>query len=98
MCHVLRCRDGTCIPPSWACDGSAQDCADGSDEAAALCAARACLPGGFRCSNHRCLYRRSGQQHVAAVCDGRDDCGDGSDEDAHLCKRAGDGFTGRTVG
>ena len=78
--------DGTCIPPSWVCDGSDQDCPDRSDERAALCAARACLPGGFRCHNHVCLYPDGAGRPLTALCDGQDQCGDGTDEYPHLCE------------
>ncbi|KAF0300268.1 Prolow-density lipoprotein receptor-related protein 1 [Amphibalanus amphitrite] len=83
--HQFRCMDGTCIPPSWVCDGSDQDCPDRSDERAALCATRACLPGGFRCHNHVCLYPDGAGRPLTALCDGQDQCGDGTDEDPQLC-------------
>uniref|UniRef100_A0A671XQX9 Low density lipoprotein receptor-related protein 8, apolipoprotein e receptor n=1 Tax=Sparus aurata TaxID=8175 RepID=A0A671XQX9_SPAAU len=85
----FACKNGQCVPARWRCDGE-PECADGSDEADAICSRQTCPPekfdcGGaaskcacpskdFQCRNGKCVA-------PIFVCDGDDDCGDASDEE-----------------
>ncbi|TPP57800.1 Low-density lipoprotein receptor [Fasciola gigantica] len=70
------CRDGTCLPQSYFCNGR-PDCRDGSDEQPPHCEAPiGCRSDEFRCYSGECI-------DVRRRCDGRGDCRDGSDE--HGC-------------
>ena len=68
----FSCRDGSCVPREFLCDGTA-DCLDGSDEVEADCRG-SCTSKERLCG--------SGQKCISAVywCDGDRDCEDGSDE------------------
>ena len=61
-----------CVSNDYVCDAD-DDCRDGSDETAALCADATCSPSSFVCANGRCVSPR---WH----CDFDNDCGDNSDE------------------
>lgn len=67
------CSNGQCIWSRYVCDMD-NDCGDGSDESATLCADRTCEPSSFVCRNGRCInpYYR---------CDFDNDCRDMSDEE-----------------
>lgn len=67
------CSNGQCIWSRYTCNMN-DDCGDGSDENATLCADRTCEPSSFVCRNGRCInpYYR---------CDYDNDCGDMSDEE-----------------
>ena len=36
QCEGISCRNGQCLPASWACDGD-KDCSDDSDEEQSVC-------------------------------------------------------------
>ncbi|XP_039555259.1 low-density lipoprotein receptor-like, partial [Passer montanus] len=75
----FRCRDSSCVPRLWLCDGE-RDCRDGEDEeegGEGRCAPRPpapCPPLQFSCGSGECVTRRW-------RCDGSPDCRDGSDEE-----------------
>jgi len=66
---MFACGSGECIPSTAVCDGLVTDCADGSDEAAALCGTTGtggttgCVAGQFECDNGQCIP-------AGSVCDG----------------------------
>jgi low density lipoprotein-related protein 2 len=64
----FECADGTqCVDPTLTCDGT-DDCTDGSDEAASLCAA--CDPATeYECADGECVTGDSSLE-----CDGTEDC------------------------
>lgn len=72
-----QCLDGGCIDITQQCDGPA-DCADRSDETAALCFGTSCPAWSFSCAYGACV---SGDKR----CNGKADCADGSDELPSMC-------------
>uniref|UniRef100_A0A671XQT0 Low density lipoprotein receptor-related protein 8, apolipoprotein e receptor n=1 Tax=Sparus aurata TaxID=8175 RepID=A0A671XQT0_SPAAU len=87
----FACKNGQCVPARWRCDGE-PECADGSDEADAICSRQTCPPEKFDCGGAASKYAKAcpskdfqcrNGKCVAPifVCDGDDDCGDASDEE-----------------
>uniref|UniRef100_A0A8D0ADV6 Low density lipoprotein receptor-related protein 8, apolipoprotein e receptor n=1 Tax=Sander lucioperca TaxID=283035 RepID=A0A8D0ADV6_SANLU len=70
----FACKNGQCVPARWRCDGE-PECADGSDEADAICR-QTCPPEKFDCGGaaSKCVS-------LSWRCDGERDCENGADED-----------------
>ncbi|MCJ8732490.1 hypothetical protein PDJAM_G00211960 [Pangasius djambal] len=73
----FECRNQRCVRAAWKCDGD-DDCLDGSDEDAHVCANHSCTLDQFKCPNNRCIPKRW-------LCDGTNDCGDNEDESNKTC-------------
>uniref|UniRef100_A0A8D0DE69 Low density lipoprotein receptor-related protein 8, apolipoprotein e receptor n=1 Tax=Sander lucioperca TaxID=283035 RepID=A0A8D0DE69_SANLU len=71
----FACKNGQCVPARWRCDGE-PECADGSDEADAICSRQTCPPEKFDCGGaaSKCVS-------LSWRCDGERDCENGADED-----------------
>uniref|UniRef100_A0A7N6BSR2 EGF-like domain-containing protein n=1 Tax=Anabas testudineus TaxID=64144 RepID=A0A7N6BSR2_ANATE len=71
----FACKNGQCVPARWRCDGE-PECADGSDEADAICSRDTCPPEKFDCggSVSKCVS-------LSWRCDGERDCENGADEE-----------------
>ncbi|XP_026320365.1 uncharacterized protein LOC113230561 isoform X5 [Hyposmocoma kahamanoa] len=72
----LQCRDGTCVPRDWMCDGN-RDCSTGDDEEPCI----TCEKGQYKCPTSGACVKKEW------ICDGYNDCPDGDDEDSILCKQ-----------
>ncbi|XP_026298184.1 basement membrane-specific heparan sulfate proteoglycan core protein isoform X13 [Apis mellifera] len=68
----IRCKDGTCVPVEWRCDGIS-NCKDGSDEEGCPETTTRCSPGEFACDVSRCIL-------ASHRCNFIKECDDGSDE------------------
>uniref|UniRef100_A0A8C6QBC8 Low density lipoprotein receptor-related protein 8, apolipoprotein e receptor n=1 Tax=Nothobranchius furzeri TaxID=105023 RepID=A0A8C6QBC8_NOTFU len=75
----FACKNGQCLPSRWRCDGEAE-CADGSDEAEAICSRQTCPPEKFDCGGitSKCVS-------LSWRCDGERDCENGADEEQCAC-------------
>uniref|UniRef100_A0A7N6AZ32 EGF-like domain-containing protein n=1 Tax=Anabas testudineus TaxID=64144 RepID=A0A7N6AZ32_ANATE len=73
----FACKNGQCVPARWRCDGE-PECADGSDEADAICSRDTCPPEKFDCggSVSKCVS-------LSWRCDGERDCENGADEEQY---------------
>uniref|UniRef100_A0A3B5RAN3 Low density lipoprotein receptor-related protein 8, apolipoprotein e receptor n=1 Tax=Xiphophorus maculatus TaxID=8083 RepID=A0A3B5RAN3_XIPMA len=71
----FACKNGQCLPARWRCDGE-PECADGSDEADAICSRQTCPPEKFDCGGvaSKCVS-------LSWRCDGERDCENGADEE-----------------
>uniref|UniRef100_A0A8D3DGX8 Low density lipoprotein receptor-related protein 8, apolipoprotein e receptor n=1 Tax=Scophthalmus maximus TaxID=52904 RepID=A0A8D3DGX8_SCOMX len=71
----FACKNGQCVPARWRCDGE-PECADGSDEADAICSRQTCPPEKFDCggASNKCVS-------LSWRCDGERDCENGADEE-----------------
>uniref|UniRef100_A0A3B4A8F0 EGF-like domain-containing protein n=1 Tax=Periophthalmus magnuspinnatus TaxID=409849 RepID=A0A3B4A8F0_9GOBI len=71
----FACKNGQCVPARWRCDGE-PECADGSDEADAICSRQTCPPEKFDCGGvaSKCVS-------LSWRCDGERDCENGADEE-----------------
>uniref|UniRef100_A0A8C7ZRX8 Low density lipoprotein receptor-related protein 8, apolipoprotein e receptor n=1 Tax=Oryzias sinensis TaxID=183150 RepID=A0A8C7ZRX8_9TELE len=71
----FTCKNGQCLPSKWRCDGE-PECADGSDEADAICSRQTCPPEKFDCGGaaSKCVS-------LSWRCDGERDCENGADEE-----------------
>jgi hypothetical protein len=65
MIDQFKCRNGTCIPLKFRCNGKF-DCNDYSDEI--QCYQTQCSTNQFRCSNGTCIP-------FSWLCDSDNDCG-----------------------
>uniref|UniRef100_A0A8D3BSU8 Low density lipoprotein receptor-related protein 8, apolipoprotein e receptor n=1 Tax=Scophthalmus maximus TaxID=52904 RepID=A0A8D3BSU8_SCOMX len=74
----FACKNGQCVPARWRCDGE-PECADGSDEADAICR-QTCPPEKFDCggASNKCVS-------LSWRCDGERDCENGADEEQCAC-------------
>uniref|UniRef100_A0A674NKW8 Low density lipoprotein receptor-related protein 8, apolipoprotein e receptor n=1 Tax=Takifugu rubripes TaxID=31033 RepID=A0A674NKW8_TAKRU len=73
----FTCKNGQCVPARWRCDGE-PECADGSDEADAICSRQTCPPEKFDCGGptSKCVS-------LSWRCDGERDCENGADEEQY---------------
>uniref|UniRef100_A0A8C5GAD1 Low-density lipoprotein receptor-related protein 8-like n=1 Tax=Gouania willdenowi TaxID=441366 RepID=A0A8C5GAD1_GOUWI len=71
----FACKNGQCVPARWRCDGE-PECADGSDEADAICSLETCPSEKFDCGGavSKCVS-------LSWRCDGERDCENGADEE-----------------
>lgn len=67
--NLFQCNNTVCLRNDFLCDGDADDCGDGSDEAEEMCSQFECDPSKkFQCTNKRCIP-------LWQICNGFDECG-----------------------